>query len=120
MQRIGYFVIGAMVTVAGSAFAADTASSAAHGKQLFLRDGCWECHGTMGQGGAAGKTLAPNTLPLEAMINFVHTTTGQMPAYSDKVLSDADLADIHAYLVSLPKPPSPDSIPALKNLKETK
>ena len=27
-----------------------------------------------------------------------------MPAYSEKILSDGDLADIHAYLQSVPKP----------------
>ena len=26
----------------------------ANGKKLFLRDGCYECHGYAGQGGAAG------------------------------------------------------------------
>ena len=37
-----------------------------------------------------------------------------MPPFSDKILSDGDLADIYAYLQSIPKP-DVNSIPLLKN-----
>jgi hypothetical protein len=37
-----------------------------------------------------------------------------MPPFTAKVTSDADLADIYAFLQSLPHPPKADSIPALK------
>jgi ubiquinol-cytochrome c reductase cytochrome c subunit len=37
-----------------------------------------------------------------------------MPPYTAKVLSDADLADIYAFLQSVPAPPKVDSIPLLK------
>jgi mono/diheme cytochrome c family protein len=47
----------------------------------------------------------------------VGTTTGEMPAYSNKIISDADLTDVHAYLASRPQPKSPDSIPLLRDLK---
>ena len=36
-----------------------------------------------------------------------------MPPYSEKILSDGDLADIYAYLQSIPKPPDAASIPLL-------
>jgi mono/diheme cytochrome c family protein len=36
-----------------------------------------------------------------------------MPAYREEVLSDADLADLHAYLQSIPKSPDPKTIPLL-------
>jgi mono/diheme cytochrome c family protein len=36
-----------------------------------------------------------------------------MPPYQKAILSDADLADIHAYLQSVPKPPDYKSIPLL-------
>jgi len=35
-------------------------------------------------------------------------------AYREEILSDADLADIYAYLQSIPKPPDANSIPLLK------
>ena len=93
--------------------------SAARGRQTFLRVGCSECHGTEGQGSSAGLRLAPDPLPLEAIVQFVRSTTGSMPAYGERILSDADLADIHAYLQSLRPSPSPGSIRALKDLKDT-
>ena len=95
-----------------------SAASADKGKTAFIQHGCWQCHGTMGQGSIAtsgGKRLAPNPLPWEAFSGFVRSTNGPMPPYSDKILSDDDLADIYAYLQSVPKPPDVNSIPLLKN-----
>jgi mono/diheme cytochrome c family protein len=37
-----------------------------------------------------------------------------MPPFTPKVVSDAQLADIYAFLRSLPPPPDPDTIPLLK------
>jgi mono/diheme cytochrome c family protein len=78
-----------------------------------MKNGCWQCHGFAGQGGTAGPKLAPNPMPLEALATFVRFTNGAMPPYQKAVLSDADLADIHAWLLSLPKAPDPKSIPLL-------
>ena len=86
------------------------AASAAKGKQVFMRAGCWQCHGTVGQGGAAGPKLAPDPLPFDALSSFVRTTNRQMPAYREQVLSDADLADLYAYLQSIPKGPDAKTI----------
>ena len=66
-----------------------------------------------GQGGVAGRTLAPNPLPFEALQNFVRTTNRNMPPYREEILSNDDLADIYAYLQSIPKGPDPKSIPLL-------
>ena len=49
-----------------------------------------------------------------AFVMYVRKPTGQMPPFTVKVTSDAELADIYAFLQSLPKPPKADSIPALK------
>ena len=84
---------------------------AVKGKATFLRVGCYECHGTAGQGGT-GPHLGPNPRTVESLIAFVRKPTG-MPAYSPKVLSDADIADIRAYLASVPAPPAVASIPLL-------
>jgi ubiquinol-cytochrome c reductase cytochrome c subunit len=89
------------------------AGSAEKGRTAYVQHGCWQCHGYLGQGGIAGKKLAPNPLPLEAMSAFVRNSGGAMPPYQKAILSDADLADIHAYLQSLPKAPDAKSIPLL-------
>ena len=95
-----------------AAFAAD----AAKGQAAFLRYGCWQCHGTQGQGSvvtSGGKVLAPDPLPYEAFAAFVRSTNRGMPPYSETVLPDGELADIHAYLASIAKPKDYKSIPQL-------
>ena len=89
------------------------AASAENGKQVFMRAGCWQCHGTVGQGGAAGPKLAPDPLPFDALSSFVRTTNRQMPAYREEVLSDAYLADLYAYLQSIPRGRDAKTIPLL-------
>jgi len=96
--------------------ASDTNASVARGRQTYTRVGCYQCHGYEAQGGA-GPRLAPGPMPLEAISAFVRGTTGEMPAYGEKVLSDMDLADIYAFLTSVPRPKSPDTIPALRGLR---
>ncbi len=80
-----------------------------------MKDGCWQCHGTVGQGGDHRPArLAPDPMPLEAFAAFVRTTNRAMPPYREAVLSNEDLADIYAYLQSIPKPPDYKTIPLLK------
>lgn len=83
------------------------------GTQLFMERGCYQCHNIAGQGGNAGVRLAPNLLPLPAFQVLVRTPVNQMPPYTAKMLSDAEVADIHAYLSTISQPPSPGSIPLL-------
>lgn len=99
---------------AGLVISLGSVSSASEkGKQLYVKHGCWQCHGFVGQGGIAGPALAPEVMPLEAMVSFVRNSNRAMPPYKLEILSDADMKDIHAYLVSLPKPTDPKSIPLL-------
>ena len=89
------------------------AASAEKGKAAFVKHGCWQCHGFAGQGGITGPKLAPAPIPLPAMTAFLRNTNGPMPPYQEAVLSNDDLADIHAYLQSIPKAPDYKSIPLL-------
>jgi mono/diheme cytochrome c family protein len=91
------------------------AADAARGHGLFMKRGCYLCHGTVGQGGNAGPHLAPGTMPYQAFSAFVRTPPNQMPPFSEKVLSESELRAIHAYLLSLPKPRPADSIKLLPN-----
>jgi ubiquinol-cytochrome c reductase cytochrome c subunit len=100
----------AVALVASSAFAGD----AVKGKVTFEKKGCWQCHGYEGQGGVAGPRLANTQLPEDALISFVHNTNGIMPPFSEKLISDAELSDIYAYMQSKPKPADPKTIPLLQ------
>lgn len=95
----------------------DTAltGNAEAGKKVFMKDGCFECHGTEGQGAAqgAGPRIGPPQLSEEALIKYVRHPSGQMPPYTSKVISDQELADIFAYLQSRPKATPGKDIPLL-------
>jgi len=101
---------------ASSAYAAQAAPAGdvAKGKANFERVGCWQCHGHQGQGGREGPRIAdPVPLAWPALQAWVRTTSGDMPPYTPKVLSDQELIDIYAYLQSVPKGPDYKSIPLL-------
>ena len=80
------------------------AQDANHGRQLFMLDGCYECHGMVGQGSPAGPRLAPVAITAAAIIRYIRNPPGVMPPYSPLVISDSDIADIHAYLATIKKP----------------
>ena len=96
----------------GSSAAAATAGNVDNGKKLYNSVGCWQCHGYSGQGGGGAK-IAPDPTPLPAFTRYIRAPKGQMPPYSAKVLKDSDLADIHAFLKTIPKSPDAKSIPLL-------
>src|SRR5215468_5604613 len=102
---------------AGIAAAQNANGNIENGKRLFLRDGCWECHGYAGQGGRDGARLAATALNAQGLIRYVRRPTGAMPAFVEKVISDQELTDIWAYLKSLPAPRSAKDIPLLNDIK---
>jgi mono/diheme cytochrome c family protein len=96
------------------ALAAQSPGDAQNGKKIFDSYGCYQCHGHDGHGGA-GARLAPNPISFTAFSKYVRQPTGEMPPYTSKVVSDRELADIYAFLQSLPSPPPVKSIPLLNN-----
>ncbi len=102
-----------MLLMISQALGQTRTGNAEKGKQLFIKDGCYQCHGYQGQGGVAGARLAPRPIALVALIAYVRHPSGQMPPYTAKVLSDSELGDIHAFLASIPAPPAAKSIPLL-------
>jgi ubiquinol-cytochrome c reductase cytochrome c subunit len=89
------------------------AEDAGNGKKLYAAIGCYECHGRVGQGGGAGPKLAPRPIPLQALVAYVRHPSGAMPPYTAKLVTDAQLADIHAFLASIPPPTPAKDIPLL-------
>ena len=91
------------------------AGNAANGKKIFAAYGCYQCHGYEGQGGA-GARLAPRPpLAFPAFVSYVRAPKDQMPPYTSKVVTDQELADIYAFLLTIPAPPAVSSIPQLSN-----
>jgi mono/diheme cytochrome c family protein len=114
---IASLLVSLALTAAAQSARSDR-SAVANGESVYLRSGCPACHGTVGHGGAAPR-LAPNTLPLAGFTTWVRNGTPGwsfgtgMPAFSAGVVSDADLADVRAYLASLPPPRPVADIPLL-------
>ncbi|MCU1341608.1 MAG: hypothetical protein JWN92_1031, partial [Candidatus Acidoferrum typicum] len=77
-----------------------------NGKKLYISYGCFECHGRQAEGtSVGGPRLGPNPISFPAFSKYIRQPTGQMPPFTTKVTSGADLADIYAFLQSLPQPP---------------
>ena len=94
------------------------ADGAERGRELYMANGCFSCHGTVGQGGerSGAPKLAPDTYPFEAFRVLVRTPREQMPRFDTKYLSDEQLRDIHGYLSSVAKGPAAKDIPILRAL----
>jgi len=104
----------ALIVLSSGAHAQSNASgNAESGKRLFLKIGCYECHGTVGAGALTGPRIAPKPLALPAFRAFLRKPSGGMPPYRAAVLSDAEITDIHAYLSSVPEPPALKDNPLL-------
>lgn len=90
------------------------AGQAQHGRALYQAKGCYQCHGYAGQGASAtGPALAPSRLSAPGFAAYVRRPGGQMPPYSAKLLPDAELAAITAYVQSLPRSRGAAQIPLL-------
>ena len=116
MKTLAFLTV-VLAGVAAFAQAPAPASNAENGKKLFLRDGCWECHGYAGQGGRDGARLAETALTTAQFTRYIRRPTGAMPAYVEKVLSDAEAADIWAYVKTLTGPKTAKEVPLLSELK---
>ena len=105
----------AQAAPATQAAPAAPAGNAANGRKLFVSFGCYQCHGYEAQGSTAtGPRLAPRPIPFANFSRYVRRPTNDMPPFTAKVVSDAELADIYAFLRSQPIPPDVANIPLLK------
>ncbi len=93
--------------------------SAATGKTLYNEKYmCYSCHGYSGENGP-GARLVPMKMTQQAFVAYVRNPSqpNRMPAFSAKVVSDAELGDIYAYIKSLPdSSPDPKTLPLLNDL----
>ena len=113
MKRI-FVALAAFVALCASAQAPQ--GDAARGKALYMKNMCYTCHGTAGQGGdrGSGPRLAPNVFPWEAFTTAVRRPRESMPRYPAEYVSDQELADIHAYLSTFKAGAKAADIPLLR------
>jgi len=91
--------------------------SAERGKKVYLEQLCYTCHGTVGQGGerGAGPKIYPNPFPYAAWVMQIRKPRQAMPPYTEKHVSDQDLADMYHYLFSTKPSPAAKDLPLLKD-----
>ena len=119
-------VCGSPAAMSGQAQAAGGPAdegNAARGRELFISNGCFACHGYNGQGGSNyGPRLAPNPLPWQAIAVFIRNPRGleppyinwpqnAMPPFTSKLVPDKDVQDIYAWLKSQPGPTDMKNVP---------
>ena len=113
----GVLVVLAIVVPSSLSIAQAPASSltgnAENGKKLFVTYFCWSCHGSNGRAGGTGPAITPSTRSAEDLIKYVRKPRGPMPPYTSKSISDQELADIAAFMRTVPKDPDPKTIPLL-------
>ncbi|MGA9950961.1 MAG: cytochrome c [Xanthobacteraceae bacterium] len=86
------------------------------GQRLFIADGCHTCPGRSGPGGAyngPAPILAKTALPFDGFKAQIRNPVNDMPAFPAALLSDKDIADIYAFVRSLPGPRSTKDIAIL-------
>ena len=88
----------------------------ARGRALYMKNGCYSCHGTVGQGGerSSAPKLAPDTYPFEAFRVLVRTPREAMPRFDVQYLDDGQLQLIHRYLSAVPPGRRAADIPELR------
>src|SRR5213595_1985070 len=111
MRRI--LIVLVLLPVAIAQAQTPSASDIREGKRIWqgylgLENDCKLCHGERGEGGFA-KPLAGHQLNNAQFLRVVRQGAGKtMPAFvADKNLNDQQVAQVAAYLASLPKPAQP-------------
>jgi mono/diheme cytochrome c family protein len=115
MQRLALPLAAAALVLSAGAALAQTApqGDAVRGKKIYVAQSCYACHGYQGQGSNAGSKVAPNPLPFAGFARQLRQPRDRMPPYSQTITSDQDVADIYAYLLTVPKAKSVAEIPLL-------
>jgi len=74
------------------------------GRKLYKSSGCFECHGTVAQGSPRTGPMLLTQLPFNGFLRQLRRPVAEMPPYQEKVLTDQQVADIYAFIQTLPKP----------------
>ena len=82
-----------------------------NGQNLFFSLGCNVCHGDRGEG-LVGPTIAMTIVPLDRVITQYREPLEAMTAFPPDQVSDEEIADIYAWLQTVPRPPEADVIPS--------
>ena len=114
-MRTRLAVVPALLAAA-TALAQAPGGPAERGRALYVGKMCYTCHGYAGQGGerGTGPQLAPGLWAWPAFAQQVRHPRQDMPRYPERYTSDAELADIYAFLAAIPPGKAAREIPLLQ------
>ncbi len=108
------------VIPAGAQGPGDLTGDSENGAELFKTYTCYGCHGYTGETGLAPR-LNPMFRTQEGFIAYLRNPSNprRMPPYQQDEATDQNLADIYAYILSLPSgSPDAENIPILDEILE--
>jgi mono/diheme cytochrome c family protein len=122
-RSIASMLIGMAGLSCGLSSGAQTPDTAAlqNGRNVYMQNQCYSCHGTHGQGGErnAGPRIAPNPFPFAAFEMQLRKPRSVMPRYTERDIDAARLKDLYAFVQSMPAAPALSSIPLLRDAMRT-
>ena len=112
LATVMVFVLGGMSSA--QVPDAEPRGDAENGKEIYSSYGCYSCHGYAAHGGPGGR-IGPPAYGFTGFARYVRQPTGVMPLYTSRVVTDQELADIYAFLETIPEPVPAERIPLLSN-----
>jgi mono/diheme cytochrome c family protein len=118
MRTLSFAVLAALViSPAVAQDAKPPAGDIKNGEKHYISDGCYQCHGVGGLGAAlTGPRLSRTEFPYEAFKNQLRHPMSDMPPYEVAIVPDQVVADIYAYVTSLPPSRAAKDIPLLMGM----
>jgi cytochrome c553 len=110
-------ILTLLAALALGSLTASAQGDAKAGADHWMKYTCYGCHGFSGQNGP-GMRLVPMKMTADNFTKMVRNPSqpNRMPPYSAKNLTDAQVADIWAYLKTLPDAPPAKDIPLIQQI----
>ncbi|HKA34034.1 MAG TPA: cytochrome c [Candidatus Binatia bacterium] len=116
-MRRKIFILAFLLTISSPALSQEKdkapGGSADNGYKVYMKYQCYTCHGTVGQGAdrGTGPKLAPTPVSFATFQAQLRTPRQDMPPYRKEFVSDQELADMYAYLLSVKPSPAAKDLP---------
>ena len=94
-------VVGLVVTAVSAWTVVRAAGAAGAGGGQLYDENCRQCHGTEGRGTTRGPSLVPFDWTYAEALELIRRPVCNMPPVPESALSDAQVAQIVAYLKSI-------------------
>jgi mono/diheme cytochrome c family protein len=110
---LALLLAAASTATAQAPAAADPKGDPVAGRKIYLENMCHACHGSVGQGGGPGPTLAATKMSYRGYLAQLRHPRSVMPPYGPPLMTDQEVADTYAYLKALPGARAEKDLPAL-------